>query len=103
MMFTLLVIGTAIAVVAVFVTTVRGYEVAPALAGENTAVGLADAGADTLVGNHGLHAPMRTDWNITTVSALSNAEDLLDCLENRGFTERELLVLGNSCFAVRWR
>ena len=42
-------------------------------------------------------------WNVTSVPALSDAEDLLDALEMNGFSERELIVLGNSTFAVRWR
>jgi hypothetical protein len=45
----------------------------------------------------------RTDWKLTTVTALCDAEELLDVLEMKGFTERELVVMGNSCFAVRWR
>jgi hypothetical protein len=43
------------------------------------------------------------DWQLTTCSALHDAENLLDKLETKGVTERELLVLGNRCFAVRWR
>ncbi len=105
MTLTLLLIGgLAVLVAAVVVTTARGYQTTPALVGENTAVGLADAGADTLVG-HGTHSVggTRTDWHLTTVSALCDAEDLLDSLEMQGYEERELVVLGNSCFAVRWR
>ncbi len=78
---------------------------APALAGETTVVGLADPGAETLTG-HGLTGgSIRTgaDWNLTAVAALCDAEDLLDILEKQGVAERELVVLGNSCFAVRWR
>ena len=40
---------------------------------------------------------------MTAVNDLTDAEDLLDCLENQGIDERELVILGNSCFAVRWR
>ncbi len=42
-------------------------------------------------------------WHTTKVSALHEAEDLLDALEAHGFMERELIVLGNASFAVRWR
>jgi hypothetical protein len=96
--------GIVIAFVAV-VATARSQQAAPALAGETTVVGLADSGAETLVG-HGQSAGSThagADWNLTTVSALCDAEDLLDSLEMQGFGERELVVLGNSCFAVRWR
>ena len=47
--------------------------------------------------------PIRGDWQLATVPALCDAEELLDRLENWGFEERELIVLGNACFAVRWR
>lgn len=47
--------------------------------------------------------PRHTDWQTTTVSALCDAEDLLDRLENQGYAEREVVVLENSCIAVRWR
>jgi hypothetical protein len=47
--------------------------------------------------------PVQTDWQLATVNALSDAEELLDTLENQGYAERELVVLGDSCFAIRWR
>lgn len=97
----LLIAGIVIAVAAVCVTIARPCETA--LAGETTAVGLADAGAETLVGNHGAGDLPRQNWQMTTVSALCEAEDILDSLEAHGIAERELVVLGNSCFAVRWR
>jgi hypothetical protein len=43
------------------------------------------------------------DWQSTAVSDLSAAEDLLDLAEAEGYQERELVVLGNSSFLVRWR
>lgn len=45
----------------------------------------------------------RADWQLTTVDDPTDAEDLLDSLECRGYADRELVVLGNSCFAIRWR
>ncbi len=104
MTLTLLVIGgLVIAAAAVVATTARGYQTSPALAGENTVVGLNNA--DTLVGHctPAANESHRTEWHLTTVSALCDAEDLLDSLEMQGFEERELVVLGNSCFAIRWR
>lgn len=99
MSITLFVIaGAAVAMTAVYVV-MHNSAVHTALAGQNTVVGL--GGADTLVG--GTSTPVRTDWQLTTVDDLTSAEDLLDCLEARGYADRELVVLGNSCFAVRWR
>lgn len=98
---TLLILGgVAVALTAVYVMTSRSAAHA-ALAGQNTVVGLNDPAAETLV--CGSSSPVRTEWQLTTVTNLSEAEDLLDSLEAHGFTERELVVLGNSCFAVRWR
>jgi hypothetical protein len=70
--------------------------------GQNTAVGLNDAGAETLPAG-GVRRTAGGEWHLTTVNDLTAAEELLDSLENQGFAERELVVLGNSCFAVRWR
>jgi len=102
MTLALLLIGAGLVLgVSVFAVATRPCEDA-VLAGEMTAVGLADPAAETLSGNSG-NGPVWTEWQLTTVSALCDAEDLLDCLEARGYEERELVVLGNSAFAVRWR
>jgi hypothetical protein len=98
---TLALAGSAIMLTAVYVLTTRSA-VHAALAGENTAVGLRDAAAETL-SDGGPKASVHTDWQLTPVAGLSDAEDLLDCLEAQGYAERELVVLGNSSFAVRWR
>lgn len=97
----LLIAGIAIVFTAAYIMAARSAADA-ALAGEHTAVGLADAGSETLVGGH-LQPRACSDWQLTTVNDLHDAEDLLDCLEAQGIDERELVVLGNSCFAVRWR
>ncbi len=89
-----------LAVPAMYVLTTKS-DVHAVLAGQGTAVGLADPAADTVAG--GQRTPSRTEWQLTTVSDLTAAEDLLDSLEAHGYAERELVVLGNSCFAVRWR
>lgn len=95
--------GIALAVIAVYavITNARPVE---ALAGETTLAN-AHASAETIATgrHHASPAQLRTEWNLTTVAALCDAEDLLDVLENQGVEERELVVLGNSCFAVRWR
>jgi hypothetical protein len=48
-------------------------------------------------------AAARPGWHTTIVFALRDAEDLLDALEANGFEKRELLVLEDSKFAVRWQ
>ena len=103
MMFTLLtvtVIGVAITAAYVFATKT---EPAEALVGETTLTNSADPATETLASGRHFAPATRTDWHLTTVSALSDAEELLDVLECQGYAERELVVLGNSTFAVRWR
>jgi hypothetical protein len=94
-----IVAGAAVSLTAFYVMATQAA-VRPALAGDNTAVGLADAAAETRIDH-----PKRvsTEWQLATVDDLSRAEDLLDSLEANGFADRELVVLGNSCFAVRYR
>lgn len=92
---------TAIALFAVYAVATKPQAV-EALAGETT-IADATAAAETLATGRHLVPATRTDWHLTTVSALSDAEELLDVLECQGYSERELVVLGNSCFAVRWR
>jgi hypothetical protein len=101
MAITFLIAGAAVAIAAMCVVATRTNG-EPALAGENTVVGLSDAASETLAGGH-FQGRARADWQLTTVTDLTDAEELLDCLEARGVAERELVVLGNSCFAVRWR
>jgi hypothetical protein len=100
-MLTLLMICGAVASSALFVAVCNTFEAA--LAGEATSVGLADPAADTLVGHNESATTNRAEWHLMTVAALCEAEDFLDSLEAQGIAERELLVLGNSCFAIRWR
>jgi len=76
-------------------------DVHTALASDNTVVGLGDPAAETRVGGPPNRA--RIDWQLTTVESLTSAEDLLDCLEAQGYEDREVVILGNSRFAVRWR
>jgi hypothetical protein len=94
-----LIIVAAVALAATYAVTARPD---PVLIGENTVVGLGDPAADTMAGGQSQPAA-RTEWQLTTVTDLTDAEDLLDCLEAQGFRERELVILGNACFAIRWR
>jgi hypothetical protein len=101
-MFTLLTItGVAVVLTAVYVLVAK-TEPAKVLAAETTLTDSADP-AETLITNRSAPAGTRTEWQLTTVSALCDAEELLDVLENQGVAERELLVLGNATFTVRWR
>lgn len=94
-----LIVGAVFAITAAYVVAVRPAT-APELTSQGTAVGLGDPAAETLpTGTQ----PLATEWQLTPVSDLTAAEDLLDCLEAHGYAERELLVLGNSSFAVRYR
>ena len=102
MMLPLLLIGV-VAVAAIFAVAVRtDGTVNPIAAGEAPAAGF-DPAAETMSGNQNTTPPSKTEWQLVTVSALSEAQDLLDALENQGVAERELIVLGNASFAVRWR
>ena len=42
-------------------------------------------------------------WSVVTLSRLSEVEDLLDSLEAHQVGEREVRVMGNSSFRVRWK
>lgn len=68
---------------------------------DDAAVGLGDPAAETLSG--GLSARITSDWRYTMVDALSEAEAFLDYLEANGHTDRELVVIDDHNFAVRWR
>jgi hypothetical protein len=95
----LLLVGAVVVLAVASVVATRPDDV---LIGEATVVGLGDPAADTMSGSQP-QQQARTEWQLTTVTDLTDAEDLLDCLEAQGFKERELVVLGNSCFAIRWR
>ena len=105
MSLVLLLSGAAVAITAAYVLTSRSA-IHAALAGQTvsggqaTVVGIGDPGSETLPPAGG---NLAAEWHLTTVNDLTAAEELLDCLENQGVAERELVVLGNTCFAVRWR
>ena len=70
------------------------------------AVGLGCPAADTL-SCHGTETilPDRRsgDWRVTTLNSLSDVETFLDHLENCRVDEREMHILSNNSFAVRWK
>jgi hypothetical protein len=47
--------------------------------------------------------PLPDRWRSLTVSGLGYAEKVLDELEALGYSERQLVVLSDSTFLVRWR
>lgn len=106
-MITLILVGGVAVVTALYVVTHhaanhRVSALQPVWA-DNTAVGLADLAQETMnLGNS--HSQSTTkEWQIASLASLSDAEDLLDYLEANGHSQRELITLGNRCFAVRWR
>jgi hypothetical protein len=102
MMLTLLTVtGTGILLTTVYVLIVRERP-AEVLAGETTLSGAVDPSV-TLSDRNAAPGEPCGEWQLTTVACLTDAEELLDTLENQGVAERELVVLGNSTFAVRWR
>jgi hypothetical protein len=104
MTLALVMIAGTIALTAVFVVATQVHEtVNPVLTDETTMVGLADPASDTLCGQHSATPAPAGEWCLRTVSRLRDAEELLDCLEAQGYHERELVILGQASFAVRWR
>lgn len=92
MMFTLLMIGGAIATLAVFAVQPVECDKPATL-----------PSPETVEITGGAALPRPPEWHLKMVSSLTAAQDLLDSLEARGIAEREFVVLGDSSFAVRWR
>jgi hypothetical protein len=42
-------------------------------------------------------------WSVATLTSLCDVEDLLDSLEAQQVAQREVQVMGNSSFRVRWK
>ena len=57
--------------------------------------------ADTLVAADTVFAD--EGWSVVTLSRLCDVEDLLDSLEAHQVCEREVRVMGNDRFRVRWK
>jgi hypothetical protein len=103
MTLTLLAIGAMIALTSVYAVATRTAEmVDPVVTTETTVVGLSDPAAETLSGDTKTPVP-QGEWQLATLNSLREAEELLDCLERQGFQERELVLMSNSCFAIKWR
>jgi hypothetical protein len=48
-------------------------------------------------------ATMAGDWQEVELTSLTAVEDMLDALEARNVRHREMAVVGNDKFVVRWR
>ncbi|HVL11081.1 MAG TPA: hypothetical protein VM529_00855 [Gemmata sp.] len=103
MMLTLLIFAGLLTISALFMVAKPLEALEAALADQRQNVPLSDPAAETLDGHSGPPQPALTDWNVATVETLGDAEDLLDALEAQGVEQRELVILGNATFAIRWR
>lgn len=90
----------ALATVVIFALSRRST---PAAVG--TVIGFSAQTGDEPTFGSGEHRPLGDpdDWDSVTLSDLGTAEERLDWAEREGFEERELIVLGNATFLVRWR
>ncbi|MBN9121412.1 MAG: hypothetical protein J0I06_20050 [Planctomycetes bacterium] len=99
------ILGVAVAAVIVAVVLIvhaRARRSAPATDGTTDPVARPDRAPPSGSREHAaLSAP--NVWRVAIVSDLSAAEELLDAVEGEGYQERELIVLGDSTFLVRWR
>jgi hypothetical protein len=84
----------AFAVAAIAATTRTAPDTAE-LAPVNPGTGI---GPDTV-----LPARPADGWQVQTLASLSDVEAFLDHLEHCRITEREMIILSNATFAVRWR
>jgi hypothetical protein len=50
-----------------------------------------------------LSASIHSEWATAVLRDLSQVEDLLDSLENHRVEDREVTMLGDRTFVVRWR
>jgi hypothetical protein len=64
--------------------------------------GLADPAADTLT-ELAQQQTLSGDWQEAELRSLTEVENLLDYLEVRNVRQREMVVLGDDRFKVRWR
>ncbi len=59
--------------------------------------------ADTLVADSETAFTDADGWSVVTLNRLCDVEDLLDSLEAHRVSEREVRVVGDSSFRVRWK
>jgi hypothetical protein len=61
-----------------------------------------DPATDTLP-NEKCEVTLNGDWQKVELNRLCDVEDFLDALEARGVQHREMSIVGNDKFVVRWR
>ena len=59
--------------------------------------------ADTLVADADTVFTDADGWSVITLNHLCDVEDLLDSLEAHRVSQREVRVVGNGSFRVRWK
>jgi hypothetical protein len=64
--------------------------------------GLTDPCSDTMTSGR-VEETLSGDWHEVRLSRLKDVEDYLDALENQNVRHREMAILGNDSFLVRWR
>lgn len=84
-----------VAVAGVVAMSQKAGTVYPFAPVQPTAADTLSAGVDTVFADEG--------WSVITLTSLSDVEDLLDSLEARNVAQREVRVMGNSSFRVRWK
>jgi hypothetical protein len=84
------------------VVAVRPAELLPSTVDPYATPVPADPAADTLPTGQG-EVTLNGDWHQVELSRLCDAERLLDTLEARNVQHREMSIVANDKFVVRWR
>lgn len=89
---------------ALYVMAVQASPIlAPAPAGPFSP-GTSDPAADTMTSQTQMNTVFADGgWQSVTLNRLCDVEDLLDQLEAHNVTEREMVTLSDTAFAVRWK
>ncbi|MFO0936485.1 MAG: hypothetical protein U0798_08250 [Gemmataceae bacterium] len=104
--FTISLVVLAATIAAFSVAVTRSAVAEPVLASPFGRVGTGNAAEDTLEGGLTCRVFPQAkpgEWQVMTCDSLREVEHTLDNLENHGVTEREVVAMTNSCFAVRWK
>lgn len=104
--FSLLAVTVAVSLVGLAILCVTATRPAVALQpADGLPFGLADLtdpAADTMTAGPA-ETTLAGDWHEVELNHLGQVEDLLDSLEARNVRHREMAVVGNDKFVVRWR
>ncbi len=99
---------TAAAVMSLFAVFASKVGVFAPVAEPQLVPGASDPSTDTLAGSSEmvktvLIPPRKPEWQTATLHSMADVEDLLDSLEAHGVASREVSVVNNNTFAVRWK